>query len=829
MAKKNLLKALHIKLITVLLCSLFSIQSAFASHAAGGELIYEWIGGNTYVFTFKFYRDCTGVSEPGIAQLCINNTCNFNQYTVSLPKIATLPDGRVNGSQVASGCPSFKNTCDSAGSSLPAYREWWYQDTVTLQGKCDNWRFGVSVSARNPSQNITGGFLYVEATLNNLNVLYNNSTVFNTKPVPYVCVNMPFTYNNGAVDKDKDVLVFEPIIPLNNSSCAGAHTPVSFQTLTPPLGLPNNPFQTNNTYVLNAATGNISYTASQQGAQTTTMRVKEYRNGILVGSVIRDIQVQVLPCNSTPVALDIDTLSLVNSSLDSGTVLGCVNVPLSFCFDVKATDTSTLLAISDNKQVTFSTATISYQNNATDSVRGCFTWTPTSADSGLKVLTIIAKDSTCRAPGVAVTQVFTIPVMIETNAPNPKVITPVDLCYNVIPDSLVANGKNLLWYNSATGGVGIPGPIIPDVSKLGDTSYFVSQTPSGCESPRTRVDITVHDFPTIDLVSLEDSVCAFNLLKIKNKDTSSIITFFSWNVDTGRIAGTPTDSTVEAWWTSSGIKTIYLTLYNHLCSVSDSLDIYVKNGPNAYFHITHDVCLGAPVDIIPTDYNGTYTWTLDGQTINDTAYKPKYVLNWPTIGTKKAQLHIKGYNGCEHTYLDSVTVHSFPLAKISIDDHKLCAGKQFSLHAQQGQRYEYSWSPPQMFDQNTQPDVTGTVERSGYLHLKVRNQWECESADSIFVNGGACCDIFVPDAFTPNGDGTNDFLRLVDIQKHQLVQFVIAHRRGNIILNTKDPNAKWDGTFNGEPQDIGTYAYYIKYICNTGEPMEKKGTFHLVR
>jgi gliding motility-associated-like protein len=88
------------------------------------------------------------------------------------------------------------------------------------------------------------------------------------------------------------------------------------------------------------------------------------------------------------------------------------------------------------------------------------------------------------------------------NAPSaPTVSSPIELCKNSSSTSLSANGANLLWYNSQTGGNGNPVAPVPNTSVLGSQSFYVSQTVNGCESDRTEIVVTVNPTPTITITN----------------------------------------------------------------------------------------------------------------------------------------------------------------------------------------------------------------------------------------------------------------------------------------------------------------------------------------
>jgi gliding motility-associated-like protein len=89
--------------------------------------------------------------------------------------------------------------------------------------------------------------------------------------------------------------------------------------------------------------------------------------------------------------------------------------------------------------------------------------------------------------------------------------------------------------------------------------------------------------------------------------------------------------------------------------------------------------------------------------------------------------------------------------------------------------------------------------------------------------------IYVPRAFSPNNDGTNDLLKpiLVGIQTFHF--FTVYNRWGNIIFTTTDPNQGWDGTFKGVPQPVETYLWVAEGIDINGKKVVAKGMTSLVR
>ena len=92
------------------------------------------------------------------------------------------------------------------------------------------------------------------------------------------------------------------------------------------------------------------------------------------------------------------------------------------------------------------------------------------------------------------------------------------------------------------------------------------------------------------------------------------------------------------------------------------------------------------------------------------------------------------------------------------------------------------------------------------------------------------CYIAVPSAFTPNGDGLNDYLYPLNAYKADNLEFRVYNRWGQLVFETRDWTKKWDGKINGNPQQPGTYVWMLTYKNReTGKLFSLKGTTVLIR
>lgn len=140
--------------------------------------------------------------------------------------------------------------------------------------------------------------------------------------------------------------------------------------------------------------------------------------------------------------------------------------------------------------------------------------------------------------------------------------------------------------------------------------------------------------------------------------------------------------------------------------------------------------------------------------------------------------------------------------------------------------YNYLWS---MANAGNKPELAGIA--NGPYKVRVVDSNSCADSASAVVAYDNCCKVFIPDAFTPNGDGRNDKAKILFKGDFTLEKFTIFNRFGQKVFETNMLNEGWDGKFNGQMQDLGTFNYYIKGICGNGgtKEVEFKGNVTLIK
>ena len=116
------------------------------------------------------------------------------------------------------------------------------------------------------------------------------------------------------------------------------------------------------------------------------------------------------------------------------------------------------------------------------------------------------------------------------------------------------------------------------------------------------------------------------------------------------------------------------------------------------------------------------------------------------------------------------------------------------------------------------------------VRLSVTDSIGCSDTTYKIIKVAPNCYIAVPSAFTPNGDGLNDYLYPLNAYKATNLIFRVYNRYGQLIFETKDWTVKWDGTFKSLPQPSGTYVWTLEFTEPiTGNRISQKGTTVLIR
>ncbi len=139
------------------------------------------------------------------------------------------------------------------------------------------------------------------------------------------------------------------------------------------------------------------------------------------------------------------------------------------------------------------------------------------------------------------------------------------------------------------------------------------------------------------------------------------------------------------------------------------------------------------------------------------------------------------------------------------------------------------WSPGNGLNSQTSFTPLFNAEADEIYIIKITTQTGCVTIDTQLVKIIPAVEILVPTAFTPNGDGLNDYLRPITKGVKEVKYFRVYNRWGYLMFEAKNNNPSWDGTLKGIPQPSQAVVWVMEGIGVDGRPYARKGTCVLIR
>lgn len=404
--------------------------------------------------------------------------------------------------------------------------------------------------------------------------------------------------------------------------------------------------------------------------------------------------------------------------------------------------------------------------------------------------------------------------------------------FSVTLDNFSTESDSYLWDfgNGDTSSVIFNPTIVYDTPGIYNINLYV--TDSVCLLTDTaEITITVTD--SIQLLAPTDiELCSPVPLSL-SANSFGTATYFVWSSNSGFTDTLNTDLSDSVLnITPTGSATYYVIAGNAGCYRKDS--IHVEFISSALVLTADDsICAGETTTITATNLNPSITFTYD--------WNPDSLLVIPTTGnvvqvdpllTQYIYVTASASNGC-------VIQDSILIAVSSIGDGLVIASASETYIPQGGATtligapngLNYSWSPTLGVTNPTMQTTSATVEQTT-IYTLTASDGICEKSDTVLVKtfGFICGDpyIYVPNAFSPNGDNENDVLYV----RGQLIEgmvFRIFDRWGEMVFESTDRDFGWDGTFRDKKLDPDVYDYYLKAICIDGEESIIKGNITLLK
>ncbi|MDE3125226.1 MAG: gliding motility-associated C-terminal domain-containing protein [Bacteroidota bacterium] len=227
-----------------------------------------------------------------------------------------------------------------------------------------------------------------------------------------------------------------------------------------------------------------------------------------------------------------------------------------------------------------------------------------------------------------------------------------------------------------------------------------------------------------------------------------------------------------------------------------------------------------------------WLWTFDNTTTSTDA-NPSII--YPSLGQKQIKL-VASNSVCADSIIKTVLLDNYPPKAYFSAPEYICPSDAVNFtDSSIGLITKWFWdfgngqtSTLQAPAAQNYPNNNRTTNYP--IQLTVTDTAGCTNTFTKLLKAVPNCYIAVPSAFTPNGDGLNDFLYPLNAYKAINLTFIVYNRFGQIIFKTNDWTQKWDGTVNGLAQPSGTYIWTLTYTdSQTGEKFALKGTTVLIR
>ena len=335
-------------------------------------------------------------------------------------------------------------------------------------------------------------------------------------------------------------------------------------------------------------------------------------------------------------------------------------------------------------------------------------------------------------------------------------------------------------------------------------------------------------------VAMPDTVCIGTNRTYKVNDASTPSTY-TWKVN--GITQTSTKNDINITWNTSGVDTI--TVQEHAINGCDG-DIrtglvYVLPPPVPNAGADQVICFGSTTTLNGSG-GGIYAWSppnyLSATNI------PRPVVNAPFAGVYRYVLDVTNAFGCKATTKDTVTITVLPEAKLFAgNDTAVAVNQPLQLNAVDVNNsgfISYLWTPSSGLNstvvKNPVAIFNSTIGNNGITYrVTGRTAAGCIATDDITVKVFVKADIYVPNAFTPNGDGLNDVIRPILAGIKELKYFRVFNRYGEMVFTTSKPGEGWNGIYKGDRQNAGGFTWMAEAIDYNGNIIRKNGVALLIR
>lgn len=430
------------------------------------------------------------------------------------------------------------------------------------------------------------------------------------------------------------------------------------------------------------------------------------------------------------------------------------------------------------------------------------------------------------------TDSITIPKIIKV-VPSPKIgiVSNDSICQNGFMNFkgiIIKTDTSKLSFSWNFGNGETSNFLIPNVTQYRTpgtlTARFIAFNSNGCSDTSLK-NIVVNALPKTD-AGVDSLICKGATIQLKSSGADK----YEWQLPATNLSclncANPfakPDSTIL--YKLKGIS-------KEGCEKLDSIRIQVIQPSQVKASLPDSICLGESIRL---NASGTqlYQWFPTNE-INNPAS------SIPTAKLSKTTMFVVTGSDAYKCFVtkDSVKISVFPIPLVNAgNDLSLPAGILHRLNANvSADVTSISWSPDIYLSCSNCASPFITPKTKTEYSIKVSNAGGCTNEDKIIISVNCGTEnIFIPNTFSPNGDGVNDVFYIRGTGATKINYFRIFNRWGQLVFDRKfvttlnNPSAGWDGRLNGVQLPPDVYVYMADVICDNGKTVTLKGDVMLAR
>ncbi len=300
---------------------------------------------------------------------------------------------------------------------------------------------------------------------------------------------------------------------------------------------------------------------------------------------------------------------------------------------------------------------------------------------------------------------------------------------------------------------------------------------------------------------------------------------FSWAP-----AGTLDNSIIKNPVAAPPVTTLYhVTGRSGICTQTDSVTVFVNPAPKPNAGADKTICFEQDVQL--NGSGGVTYWWYPPAYLND--HQAAGPVAHKLTGSITYALHVTDVKGCTSLKSDSVMITVTRPAILNAGrDTVVAAGQPLQLFAEDVNNIGltmYSWSPAYGLSNPFVQSPVAILDRDIVYAVSASTINGCTAGSTVKIKVYRGPEIYVPNSFTPDGNGRNDLLRAIPVGIKVFHYFRVYDRWGNLMFYTQDPSKGWDGKNKGTALSSGTFTWVAAAADYKGNILQRKGAVILIR